>query len=284
MKTYQRSSIAVCGLGVIGGSLALALRRRGVRVAGIDADPATLTLARRRGAVSSATSSIADGVRDAAVVVLAVPVQSLARCMRAVAAAARPDAVITDTTSVKAPVLALAHRLLPMPGRFVGGHPMAGRETSGFAHARPDLYRGRVCVVTPVAGTSGRAVRTVERLWRAAGARVIRMSPRRHDAAAARASHLPHLVAWALAPVLGDRDARQLVSGSFLDSTRVAASDPALWEGILLANRSEVLRAARAQATRMSRLLRLVRANRAGPLKRELGAAARLRRRAEARK
>jgi prephenate dehydrogenase len=112
---------------------------------------------------------------------------------------------------------------------------------------------------------------------------VIEMTPRRHDAAAARASHLPHLIAYALAPVLNGRDARRMASGSFLDATRVAASDPALWEGILLGNRREVARAGREQARRTAHLLRLVRANRPGPLRRALLASARLRRSAAGR-
>ncbi|MEK7477301.1 MAG: prephenate dehydrogenase/arogenate dehydrogenase family protein [Candidatus Coatesbacteria bacterium] len=279
LKNPRHPRIAVLGLGLIGGSLALALRRRGIRVTGVDPDPRARAIARRRGAVVAATSSLREGVREAGIVVLAVPIQALARCLRGIAAWAPRSAVITDVASVKGPVVGLARRHLPCPGRFVGGHPMAGRETSGLAHARADLFRERVCVLTPVAGTSGSALRAVRRLWAAAGARVIELSPRRHDAAVARASHLPHLMAYALAPVLAGRDSGRIVSGSFLDATRVAASDPALWEGILLSNRREVLGAVREQAAREARLLRLLRENRPGPLRRALADAAQLRRR-----
>jgi prephenate dehydrogenase len=159
---------------------------------------------------------------------------------------------------------------------------MAGGERGGFVHARADLFRGRVCVLTPVAGTSARAVREVTGLWRAAGARVVSMSPRRHDAAAARASHLPHLVAYALVDILRDRDARTLASGSFLDATRVAASDPGLWTSILRANRTQVVRAARDQARRMAGLLREIAAGSPAGLRRALRLASGLRRRAGA--
>ena len=268
------------GLGLIGGSLALALRRRGVRVIGIDRDRATLAAALRRRAIGVAADSIADGVRGAAMVVLAVPLQSLSACIRAVAVSATRDAVVTDVASVKAPVLALARRALPHPARFVGGHPMAGSERPGFANARADLFRNRVAVLTPVAGTSRLALRSVRRLWRTVGARAITMNPERHDAAVARASHLPHLIAFALAPVIADRDARRVVPASFLDATRVAASDPALWEGILLANRRNLVRAAREQARRSGSLLRAVRTGRPGPLRRLLRTWGAIRRRA----
>jgi len=152
--------------------------------------------------------------------------------------------VVTDAGSVKSPVIAEMSGIVPDPRGFVGAHPMAGSEKSGVRNASPFLFKDRICVVTPIAGTRPDAVRLVERMWHAVGAKTVRMSPARHDSIAARVSHLPHALAAALVQsALSDPAARKIAAGSFLDMTRVAASPPVLWKGIILANRREVLAA-----------------------------------------
>ncbi len=251
-----RRAITVIGLGLIGGSLGLALRRRGWRVTGVDRSAAARGAALRRGAAHRVTASVREGVTGADVVAVCVPVQAMDRVLRDVGAAAGPRTVVTDACSVKAAVLRTAGRCLPPGLTFVGAHPMAGSEQSGMAAARANLFQGRACVITPGARANPAATRMVWNLWRDAGARPIRMSAGAHDHAVALTSHLPHLIAFALiASLRGTAGARRLVAGSFQDATRVARSNPALWAGILAANRTEVARALAALGRTAGRLL-----------------------------
>lgn len=238
--------IAIVGMGLIGGSLGLALSRRGLRIRGTDSNRSSLMKSRRAGAAARVTSSIRDAVKGAGIVVICVPVDKVGKCLRAVSRHASRAAVITDVASVKAPVMAAAERELIRPERFVGGHPLAGSERSGFEAATADLFRGRLCVLTPGRRTLPAALRRIERMWRLAGARTKRLTAERHDSAVARTSHLPHVIAGVMAQgVLRKRGLSELASGSFLDATRVALSSPDLWREILVANRREVESAVR---------------------------------------
>lgn len=255
------AEVAVVGLGLIGGSLSLALRRLGIRVRGIDRNSQVLAQARRRGAVSWATTALAEGSRGAKVIFLCVPVHEMARCARELAAVVNEETVITDTGSVKIPVMKIMKHLLPYPHQFIGGHPMAGSEHSGIGAANARLFRGRCCVLTPIPWASPAAVRQVARLWRRCGAKVIKLTPKRHDALAARISHLPHALAVVLMrAVLKDPAAAKLVAGSFLNATRVASSSPKLWEGIFMANRAALLASMAEFSTGLGELRRLLRA------------------------
>jgi len=183
-------------------------------------------------------------MRGAGTIFLCVPMQAMERVLREVADCAGPQTIVTDTGSVKLPVVEMARRILRFPSRFVGGHPMAGSEKSGSSFSSPSIFRGRMCVLTPVSGTDSAAVSAVAGLWGKTGAKVVRMSPRRHDEAVAKVSHLPHAVAAALVlNVQKDRGAQGLVSGGFLDGTRVSLGDPYLWEGIFHGNRKEIISA-----------------------------------------
>lgn len=252
----HRRSVVIVGLGLIGGSLALALRRAGWRVTGADRSRRAVAESLRRGVVRQGGLSLAGAVRGARLVVLCVPPRAIGPVLAAVSPAVTGEAVVTDVCGVKRTVLTLARRRLVSPARFVGAHPMAGSERSGIAAASPNLFRGRVCAITPVAGTRPEAVREVERMWRATGARPVRMSPAAHDRAVAVASHLPHLLAFALARAARPGLVRRLAAGSFRDATRVARSDPALWAQLLDMNRREI-RSALGRLTRAAaRLLR----------------------------
>lgn len=278
-KSFRRPSVAVIGLGLIGGSLGLALRRRGLAVTGWDRAPRARAAALRRGAVLRITASPGYAVAGADVVVLCVPVQALARCIAGIARWLPAGSVVTDTASVKTPVVELMHRRLPIPGRFVGGHPMTGSERSGITAASPTLFEGRTVVLTPVGETIPAAVTVVARLWEGLGARILRLTPGRHDAAAARVSHVPH--ALAVTQVLGalaDPAARRMIAGGFVDATRVAAASPELWEGIFRANGAELARALRARTRVEDALVRAIAARDPGRLRMLLRRAARLRR------
>lgn len=240
----RRPRVAVIGVGLVGGSIARALVARGYRVTGCDR-AAVLGAARRAGALSEAVSSLAEAVRDADVVVLAASPRTNRRLLPRVARAARADAVITDVGSVKGGICADARRLRIR--RFVGGHPMAGRETSGFASSSVDLFHGRWWILTPDRRSAPSALRAVRALARATGARPVVMTAAEHDRVVAFLSHVPQLVSWGLlgaarADVVTAR--RMAVAGpAFRDMTRLAASPHPLWREILGENRSEIRRA-----------------------------------------
>ncbi|MDR7417315.1 MAG: prephenate dehydrogenase/arogenate dehydrogenase family protein [Armatimonadota bacterium] len=232
---------AVIGLGLIGGSLALRLREIGLRVLGIDINPAPLDLARRRGAVD-ATSTTLEPVGQAELVIIATPLADVAQVGMAAARRMRAGAVLTDTASVKAPVVAALHAALPAGTRFVGGHPMAGNEKQGMEAADAALLDGRPFVLTPTARTDEGAVTALQAVIRAMRMRPVLLDPLQHDELVAQVSHLPYLVSLALEQAIAD-DARAIGGPAMADMTRVARSPRALWTEIVRANREPILRA-----------------------------------------
>jgi prephenate dehydrogenase len=237
----KRPRVAICGLGLVGGSLARALSARGYVVIGVDR-PSVVRRARAARAIARALG-LGDAAAEADVLVLAAPPGANLRLLRRVAALRRPGLAVTDVTSVKGPIVAEARRL-GLPG-FVGGHPMAGRERSGFGAATATLFQGRSWILVP--GRDAWALRRVRRLVRDAGARPVAMSAAAHDRVVARLSHLPQLVAWALlAAARSDAATRRgmrFAGPGFHDMTRLARSPKGLWREILRSNRVEVERA-----------------------------------------
>jgi prephenate dehydrogenase len=241
--------LALIGVGLIGGSAALAWKRAGVvdAVVGFDADAVACAAAGERGAIDRAATSLADAVRDADLVLLAVPVGAMASVLAQVAGALPAHAIVTDVGSTKRSVIHAAHAALNAHSsfsfrRFVPGHPIAGGERPGVTHADAELFRGKLFVSTPVAETHADALAQVEALWRAVGANVQRMDADEHDRIFAAISHLPHLLAFALvAQIAAEPDgARKLgfAGAGFRDFTRIAASSPTMWRDIALANRA----------------------------------------------
>ena len=247
-------SVAIVGVGLIGGSLGLALRERGAarRVVAIDRDAETCRIALARGAADAATDDLAGGIAGAELVVLATPVGVTLGLLPRVAAelAARLNVIVTDVGSVKGVVARAGASAFPQGG-FVAGHPMAGSERSGVAAAAPDLFAGATWALTPTETTSPGDVARVAGLARAVGALPLLLDPEAHDAAVAVTSHLPHVLAYALGAV-ADEAARanprlfDLAAGSFASATRVAASPPEMWQGIASQNRAALARALRA--------------------------------------
>jgi len=237
-------TVAITGVGLIGGSIGLALRSRGLadRVVGIGRREESLRIAAQVGATTETTLDLAQGVREADLIVVCTPVASIAEHVRTAAAACPRTALITDAGSTKETIVEQLKDRLPRQARFVGSHPMAGSEKQGPADADPDLFVGRTVVITPTRRNPAADVDELEAFWSSLGARVVRMSPAAHDRAVAATSHLPHLVAAALAdavPLAG----MPLTAGGFRDTTRIAGGDPELWTQILLDNRENVLRA-----------------------------------------
>lgn len=235
-------TVLIAGVGLIGGSLGLALRQRGLaQVLGHGRDPQRLRLAAAQGVIDEVVDDLSGAVARADVVLLGVPIGSMRAAMDLVAPALRADTLLLDVGSTKCSVLADARAVWgEAPANFVPAHPLAGSERSGFEHASATLFEDRAVVLTPVPETQPRAVERAREFWCAIGARVQVMTPDAHDRALAATSHLPHLAAYALAGSLGQRcDAAQLAAlaaGSLRDGTRVALSDPALWRDIALAN------------------------------------------------
>jgi prephenate dehydrogenase len=244
--------IAVLGVGLIGGSIGLAARRRaGARVCGYDPDEQVLAKALALGAIDTAASDIAEAVADADAVFVAAPVGALVETVRAALAGAGSDCVVSDVGSTK--------RLLTRAGadeRFIGGHPLAGAETSGVEHAREDLFEGAVWYLTPAANSTGVLYERLHRLLTTIGARPVAIDAETHDRLLAAVSHLPHVLANVLAgqatsalggdrsqaePKIGQRGRVPAVGPSFRDATRVAGANSAIWTDIYMSNRDALI-------------------------------------------
>lgn len=239
MQSPQR--VTIVGVGLIGASLGLALKRQNPppEVVGIGRRASSLRRARKCGAIDRATTDMARGVAGADLVVVCTPPEAIVPAVEAVVAA-HPAALVTDAGSTKAEIVEALEKSLPAAARFVGSHPLAGNEKSGPEHGRANLFAGRVVVVTPTRKTRRADTRAVGQFWRRLGAQVVELAPREHDRRLAATSHLPHLVAAAIAAATPSRYA-SLVATGWLDTTRIAGGDPQLWRQILLANRGNVL-------------------------------------------
>lgn len=239
--------VAIVGLGLMGGSLALAIRRRqpDVEVIGIDRDPDALQLARRSGAVDAGTTSLRGGVRGADLVVLAATVSAIVELLPALPSLISEKTLVTDLGSTKAEICHVAQDVLP--AQFVGGHPFVGSEQRGIEAAHSDLLRGAPYALTPLPDGGEQAER-LARFLRSLNVRVTILGPAEHDRVAAATSHLPQLLAVALASwvhdkVEVDRRYRELVGGGLLDMTRIASSPFAVWTDVFSSNREKLDRA-----------------------------------------
>jgi prephenate dehydrogenase len=242
-----RERLGILGLGLIGGSLALALKgKRGApEVWGCDRNRKHVRQALAAGAIARGCSERELSGCD--IVVVCIPVLSSVKAIRSIGLRMRPGTILTDAGSVKTDIVREGERAVGKGAFFVGGHPIAGTEASGFHAADPFLFRGRSFISTPTRRTDGEALRRVERLWRLAGSKVsLRMDPKTHDHVFAYVSHLPHVVAYSLVHSVATLPSRVPLgysAGGFRDFTRIASSNPEMWKDIVLQNRTEVLRA-----------------------------------------
>jgi prephenate dehydrogenase len=241
--------VAIVGLGLIGGSLGLALRQAHIaeQVTGYDLGRGVCEQARKVGAVDQAYTSLADTVRGAELVVLATPVGAMRALLQQMATLASPGAVITDVASTKSQVLSWAEEFLPANLAFVGGHPMAGKEISGVEAADPALFRNRIYCLTPSAKTPPAALNKVLTMVESIGARVRFLEPAEHDGQVALVSHLPFIASTALMATATENsnwgDASLLASSGFRDTTRLAAGSPEMYRDICLTNHEALVRA-----------------------------------------
>lgn len=249
MSESQKERIAIIGLGVIGGSLGMALKALGrYHIVGIDQDEQTLRTARETNAIDEGTRNYHAGVAGARMVFLAVPVTSIMEIAALIRDSVSPDAIVTDVGSTKAQLVTALEELFP--GRFVGGHPMAGSEYAGIRGADQYLFENAIYVLTPTESTASETLFTVERLVRAIGASPIRLSPYEHDQIVAAVSHQPYLLAVALMKLASTLEhdhpvTMLLAAGGFRDVTRVASGDPSMWVDIFASNRELIMKTSR---------------------------------------
>jgi prephenate dehydrogenase len=255
------NKLVIIGVGLIGGSLALALREAGeVReIVGLGRSRENLDAARSLGIIDRVETDLAAGVKDADVVVLAVPVAAMQPTMAQLAPLLSPHTIVTDVGSTKRDVISCARQhLTGHLGRFIPGHPIAGAEKSGASAAFASLFQGRNVVVTPLPENDADAVSRISGMWQTCGAIVNTMPALKHDEIFAAVSHLPHLLSFALVEDIAFRaNAKELFSyaaGGFRDFTRIAGSHPEMWRDICLANRDALIREVDTYQSQLDRL------------------------------
>ena len=244
--------ITVVGVGLLGGSLGLAIKQRKLarRVEGYVRRESSIAECQRFGVLDRATCDLASAVSGADLVILCTPLAQMRDLATRMLSALKSGAIVTDVGSVKGTVVSELELLVNGAGfHFIGSHPMAGGEKTGVSAARSDLFNNAICVVTPTKQSNPAALRKVEDFWKAIGSRILTMSPELHDELVARSSHLPHVVAAELASYVlspgHPKDQSSLCANGFRDTTRVASGSPEMWRDIALANQknlSEVLR------------------------------------------
>ena len=244
MAERRLKHVTVIGVGLLGGSAALAIKAHDsrVKIAGVGRRQVSLAAALEAGAIDTAHLDPAEPAARTDLVILATPVGAFEGLLRAIAGSLAPAALVTDVGSTKAGVVRAGERVLGKGGPFVGSHPMAGSEAKGVAFARADLFAGATCIVTPTRDTPARVAARIEQFWRTLGMRTVRMSPAAHDRVIARVSHLPHVLA-ALLMMLPARGDLEVAATGFRDATRLAGGDPPMWRDILMTNRKAVLAA-----------------------------------------
>jgi len=256
-------SVLIVGVGFMGGSFALALKKRNFRgkIYGYDINPESIKKALGLGIVDEGTTDINEVKRyNPSLVMLSSPVRTFPDIARKLSSLL-PSATITDQGSVKGKLVYELEDILG--GRYVGGHPIAGTEKSGVEHSVPDLYEGKKVILTPTERTDPRRLKLVEELWKKVGGVIEHMSPELHDYVFGAVSHLPHAVAFALVDVLirmskKGVDLFRYPGGGFKDFTRIAKSDPVMWRDIFLANKENVLLAIDTFTESLSHLRKLI--------------------------
>lgn len=241
--------VAIIGLGLIGGSLASAIRKHGLAHEVVAADQRTddLLLGQSQGVIDTVAQTTAEAVQGADLVVLAVPVQATRKVLEEIRPHLAEGAILTDVGSTKSgfvkDVEAVFGEFLP---RIIPGHPIAGSERSGIRAANSELFSNHKVILTPPNNVSSAHLAKLQALWEACGATVLTMSAAYHDEVLAATSHLPHLIAFSLVDTLAGEDQNmdifRYAAGGFRDFTRIAASDPVMWHDIFLSNRDAVLR------------------------------------------
>jgi len=253
--------VSIIGVGLLGGSLGLAVRERQLagRVEGWVRRRESVAEANERDVADLVSTDLADVIQDADLIIVCTPVEHMRATLEPVLGSLKAGAIVTDVGSVKVPVVRDLESLVSAAGaRFVGSHPMAGGERVGVNWSRADLFSLGVCALTPTADSDPAAVAQLVEFWEAIGMRVLKVSPEQHDEFVARSSHLPHLLASVLAGYVLDPqfpgEQRDLCAGGFRDTTRIASGPVPMWRGILAANRENLVRDIDAISRRLEEL------------------------------
>jgi prephenate dehydrogenase len=266
MRLHFNQAVII-GVGLIGGSLGMILRRKKLAssVVGVGRRVENLKTAVKVGAIDRYVVDSKEAVKDADLVILATPVDTYERHLKEWASCLRPGAIVTDVGSVKGELVERSEREMPAGVHFVGAHPIAGKEKTGAAAGSEDLFSGRRCILTPTQQTNAQALEQVQALWQEAGAVVLTMDPHLHDKILGAVSHLPHVAAFALMNALVDirtevpaLDLAGHSGGGLRDTTRIAASSPEMWRDIFLWNRENVVACIRTYERSLAELRQLI--------------------------
>jgi len=284
--TVHFKQVTIIGVGLIGGSLGMLLKRDGLAdsVVGVGRRVENLKTAVELGAIDRYVSDAKDGVRDADLVILATPVDTYERHLKDWGQSLRPGSIVSDVGSVKGALVEQAEKILPNTVRFVGAHPIAGKEKTGVAAGSVTLFKGARCILTPTQRTDPRALQDVRALWEAAGSIVLTMDPMLHDKVLGAVSHLPHAAAFALINALAEvqqgtpeLDLLAYSGGGLRDTTRIAASSPEMWRDIFLWNRDNLVAQIEVYERHLRELKRLIQSGDGPAIEQELDRAKRVR-------
>ena len=237
-KSVKFKKVAIIGTGLMGGSLALALKKKKIaaEIIGVARHKKTLRLAKKIRAIDIGSQDL-KAVQDAELIILATPVNVILGMARKLSALLKKEAIVTDLGSTKKEIVTQLERVFP---NYIGAHPLAGSQESGIEYSRSDMFSDSLCLLTPMAKTKKNVLSKIRSLWKELGARVILLSPAEHDRIIAFVSHLPHLVAFGLMDLI-PRDYLKFSASGLRDTTRIAASGAHLWQDIFITNRKEIL-------------------------------------------
>lgn len=265
------NKIAIIGVGLIGGSLGLAVKKKRLArvVVGIGRRTSSIRKALRRGAIDTGTKDPARGVDGADLVIIATPVCLISEFAKKISRSLKKGCMVTDVGSTKAEIVKALERILPKGVEFVGSHPLAGSERRGVLFAEEDLFKGSIVIMTKTKRTKAPAIKKLDKFWRSLGVgRVVIKSPEEHDRIVAEISHLPHLAAVALINS-AEKKSLEFASTGFKDTTRIAASDPEVWRDICLTNKKEILMSLDKYERCLLRLKAFIKSGKAEKLRKE---------------
>jgi len=239
--------ITIIGVGLIGGSFALALKKiksNSISITGFGRNKEKLKEAKERGIIDSYTTDLLHAVKEKDLIVLATPVNKFKEIIQKIKEIIKKRCIIMDVGSIKGMLVREIEEMLPEDVYFIGAHPIAGSEKSGFKYAKSDMFKGVLCILTPTEKTNKEAFKKVKNMWQCIGAEVKELSPEEHDKIYAVVSHLPHMVAYALVNTVRKISSEYLyfAGRGFMDITRLAKSSPLLWSGICVENKKNLIR------------------------------------------
>jgi len=254
------NKVAIVGVGLIGGSIGLALKRKRLarEVAGIGHRRSSIKKAVELRTIDWGTLDLKRGVEDADVVILATPILTMTKIVKKIAPYLKKGCIVTDVGSTKFRLVRDIETLLPKGIDFIGGHPMAGSEKRGVEKTKEDLFRNSICILTKTKSTKARPLKAIKALWSAMGAEVITLSPKTHDRIASQISHLPHMVIFSMLAGI-DNESLRFASTGFCDTTRIASSDARIWRDIAISNKEEILKSISKFKRDLSELNRAIR-------------------------